>query len=195
MEYLDPFVLLHHGHIKIDENTDLKHAGVGPHPHRGFSPVTFVFKSGTRHCDSRGNDHEIYAGGTQWIHAGMGIIHSERPLEHEMEIIQMWINSPAQHKMDIPFYYPLSKENTPQFISEDKLFEANVIIGNLLGIKGPIPTMTAINSATQHIAKNGKQFIALPKKHHAFLYLLDGKLLIGDNTEVSGFNMAVLETD
>lgn len=97
--------------------------------------------------------------------------------------------------MDIPFYYPLSKENTPQFISEDKLFEANVIIGNLLGIKGPIPTMTAINSATQHIAKNGKQFIALPKKHHAFLYLLDGKLLIGDNTEVSGFNMAVLETD
>jgi redox-sensitive bicupin YhaK (pirin superfamily) len=61
LEYLDPFVLLHHGHIKIDENTDLKHVGVGPHPHRGFSPVTFVFKSGTRHCDSRGNDHEIYA--------------------------------------------------------------------------------------------------------------------------------------
>jgi redox-sensitive bicupin YhaK (pirin superfamily) len=27
-------------------------SGVCPHPHRGFSPVTFVFKGGARHQDS-----------------------------------------------------------------------------------------------------------------------------------------------
>jgi hypothetical protein len=50
------------------------HAGVGPHPHRGFSPVTFIFKGGVHHRDSRGNDSVIYAGGAQWMNAGMGII-------------------------------------------------------------------------------------------------------------------------
>jgi redox-sensitive bicupin YhaK (pirin superfamily) len=43
IEYLDPFVLLHHGHVMFEQSIDLKHAGVGPHPHRGFSPVTYVF--------------------------------------------------------------------------------------------------------------------------------------------------------
>src|ERR1700749_581749 len=87
LDYLYPFVLLHHANTKLDEAVSLNHAGVGPHPHRGFSPVTFVFKGGSHPKDSRGNDKKIFAGGTQWMHAGMGIIHSERPLEHEMEII------------------------------------------------------------------------------------------------------------
>jgi hypothetical protein len=195
LDYLDPFVLLHHGHSIMDKDMDLKHAGVGPHPHRGFSPVTFVFKGGTHHRDSRGNDHKVFEGGTQWMHAGMGIIHSERPLEPEMEIIQMWINTPAKQKMDQPMYFPLSKEETPQFVSEDKLIQVNVVTGNLLGIKGPIPTMTPINSAMLHISKNGTLEIPLPKNHHAFLYLLDGKLNLGEDTEVIGKKMIVFAND
>jgi redox-sensitive bicupin YhaK (pirin superfamily) len=70
-------------------------AGVGPHPHRGFFPSLF-FQGGVHHHDSRGNDSIIYEGGTQWMHAGLGIIHSERPPQniHEIggrqEIIQLW---------------------------------------------------------------------------------------------------------
>ncbi len=194
IDYLDPFILLHHGHIIFEEHTDLAHAGVGPHPHRGFSPVTFVFKGGSNHRDSRGNKREILAGGTQWMHAGMGIIHSERPVENEMEIIQLWINSPARNKMEQPFYYPLSKEETPQFKSPDKLVEASIISGKLLDIDGPIPTMTPINSAMLHIKAGGKLDIPLPPDHNAFIYLLDGKLRMNEQ-EVSGKNMAVFGND
>lgn len=195
LDYLDPFVLLHHGHVIFDEHTDLKHAGVGPHPHRGFSPVTFVFKGGSHHRDSRGNNNKVYAGGTQWMHAGMGVVHSERPLENELELIQMWINSPTKNKMEQPFYYPLSKEDTPQFVSDDKLVEVNIITGNLLGIKGPIPTMTPINSAMISISKGGKLFIPLPETHNAFLYLLDGKVRAIEGTEVEGLNLIVYKND
>ena len=195
IEYLDPFVLLHHGHVVLPEDTELKTAGVGPHPHRGFSPVTFVFKGGSRHLDSRSNDQAVYAGGTQWMHAGMGIVHSERPLEHEMEIIQMWVNSPAKNKMDIPFYFPLSKENTPQYVSEDKLVTVQIITGDLLGIKGPIPTLTAINAATLTIAAGGKVSIPLPSSHHTLLYLLDGRIKVNEQKEVEGFNMVVFAKD
>lgn len=79
MEQIDPFLLLHHADMQVPTNIDTRHAGVGPHPHRGFSPVSFIFKGGVHHRDSRGNDNIVYAGGTQWMNAGMGIIHSERP--------------------------------------------------------------------------------------------------------------------
>src|ERR1043165_2812837 len=68
LEYLDPFVLLHHADLRFDEHLDLNKAGVGPHPHKGFAPVTFLFKGGSHHRDSRGNSAKVMEGGTQWMH-------------------------------------------------------------------------------------------------------------------------------
>ncbi|HRG11217.1 MAG TPA: pirin family protein, partial [Cyclobacteriaceae bacterium] len=82
--------------------------------------------------DSRGNDSTIYAGGAQWMNAGMGIIHSERPPHdiHEIggrqEIIQLWINTPAKHKMDQPMYFPVKAEEAPVATSADGLVTVNV---------------------------------------------------------------------
>jgi redox-sensitive bicupin YhaK (pirin superfamily) len=70
-----------------------------------------------------------------------------------------------------------------------------VVTGNLLGVKGPIPTMTPINSAMLHISKNGTVEIPLPKNHHAFLYLLDGKLNVGEDAEVIGKKLIVFAND
>ncbi|RRB01177.1 pirin family protein [Larkinella rosea] len=195
LSYLDPFVLLHHGHSFLKENENPDHSGVGPHPHRGFSPVTFVFKGGVRHRDSRGNDRSVFEGGTQWMNAGMGIMHSERPLSDELEIIQMWVNTPQSHKKDQPTYYPLLKEETPVFESEDGTVTVNVVSGELLGLKGPIPTFTPINSATLQLKTGGKIYLPLPASHNAFLYLLDGKLRVGDQTEVNARYMVVPEND
>jgi redox-sensitive bicupin YhaK (pirin superfamily) len=192
LPYFDPFILLHHAHMTFEEDMDLKHAGVGPHPHRGFSPVTFVFKGGSHHRDSRGNNHLVMAGGTQWMHAGMGIIHSERPVEPEMEIIQMWINTPAGRKMEQPFYRPLSAEDTPVFRSDDQLTDISIVSGQLLGIDGPVPTMTPVNSAMLNIRAGGRVDIPLPPSHQAFIYLLDGRLRLGA-TEVNGKHMAIFE--
>src|SRR4051812_16395727 len=122
-DQIDPFLLLHHADIKVPKHVPTNKAGVGPHPHRGFSPVTFIFKGGVHHHDSRGNNNIVYKGGTQWMNAGMGVIHSERPpadiheLGSEQEIIQLWVNTPAAHKMDQPQYQPITAEETPSIIS------------------------------------------------------------------------------
>jgi len=194
LNYFDPFVLLHHADIVIDEQINLHHAGVGPHPHRGFSPVTFVFKGGSHHRDSRGNNKEVRAGGTQWMHAGMGMMHSERPVEHEMEIIQMWINSPAKNKMEQPFYYPLAKEETPTYMTDDKKTEVSIVTGDLFGVRGPIPTLTPINSAMIKMQAGGMIYIPFPATHHAFFYLLDGKVKAGEQ-EIAGKNMIAFKND
>lgn len=194
LEYLDPFVLLHHGHMFLDPNENPKHAGVGPHPHKGFAPVTFLFKGSVNHRDSRGNNKTVNAGGTQWMHAGMGIVHSERPQAEEQELIQMWINSPAKNKNDQPYYHPLTKEETPFYMSEDGKITVNVITGQFADTKGPIPTLTPINSATIHAEAGGKINIQIPATHNLFLYLLNGAMMV-NGKEVPGKNFIEFKND
>jgi len=201
IEQVDPFLLLHHADVKVPQHVPVDRAGVGPHPHRGFSPVTFIFKGGVHHRDSRGNDSVIYAGGTQWMHAGMGIIHSERPphdifeIGGRQEIIQLWVNSPAKNKMDQPHYYPLTKDETPTLQSEDKLTTVHVIAGELNGVKGAIPTLSPVNTFTVEMKKGGKYFFNIPTSHNAFIYLLDGKVNVNNEPAAEEKNAVVFNND
>jgi redox-sensitive bicupin YhaK (pirin superfamily) len=201
VDQIDPFLLLHHANLKAPKNTDPDHAGVGPHPHRGFSPVTFIFQGGVHHRDSRGNDSVIYAGGAQWMNAGMGIIHSERPPHdiHEIggrqEIIQLWINTPAANKMDQPAYFPIAGNEAPTFVSDDAKVNMKVFSGELMGIKGPISSQTEVNAATLELKKDGNISIPLPSGHNAFIYLLDGKLKVDGFGLVDGLNTVLFNND
>jgi quercetin 2,3-dioxygenase len=201
VDQIDPFLLLHHADIKAPTTIDPDDAGVGPHPHRGFSPVTFIFKGGVHHRDSRGNDSTIYAGGAQWMNAGMGIIHSERPPHdiHEIggrqEIIQLWINTPAKHKMDQPAYFPVKAEDAPLVKSEDGLVTLKMFSGELLGTKGPAPSQVEVNAATLELKKSGTIHIPLPQNHNAMLYLLDGKLNVADFGMVEALHLVHFKND
>lgn len=201
LEHIDPFLLLHHAEVKVPLHIPVDKAGVGPHPHRGFSPVTFIFKGGVHHRDSRGNNNVVYAGGTQWMHAGMGIIHSERPPSDIFErggiqeIIQLWINTPAKHKMDQPSYIPLNAEDTPVTRSNEGLVRINVISGELDNIKGPISSLSPVNTFTAEFKQGGKYSFNIPPSHNLFIYVLDGKLKINGDSEVVGKYAAVFEND
>lgn len=190
LDQVDPFILLHHANNIIPDHIPLNQAGVGPHPHRGFSPVTFIFKGGVHHRDSRGNDSTIYAGGTQWMNAGMGIIHSERPAAniHEtggrLELIQLWVNTPASRKMDQPTYFPLTADETPVMKTSTGSGEIHIIAGQLHTIEGPVPTITEINAYTIDFKKGASFFFPVPPSHQAFVYLLDGKI------NLPGYGMA-----
>jgi quercetin 2,3-dioxygenase len=191
LPYLDPFVLLHHAPPRDFSGG----TGVSWHPHRGFAPVTFIFKGGIRHRDTQGNDATVMAGGTQWMHAGSGLLHDETPLPGETELIQLWINSPARHKMDRPSYHPLTPEATPASVSPDRLVTLHVIAGELDGVKGPIRTLSPVNAATVNARRGGVLEVAVPAVHNAFIYLLDGALRFADGTSASGLHQAVFASD
>ncbi len=197
----DPFLLLHHGDIKVPTHLDPDHAGVGPHPHRGFSPVTFIFKGGVHHRDSRGNDSVIYEGGAQWMNAGMGVIHSERPPHdiHErggrQEIIQLWINTPAAHKMDQPEYFPVSADEVPTKTFDEGRVLLRVYAGNLQGLKGPIPSHTEVTAATLTLKKDATFSTELPTNHHALIYLLDGQVNVDGYGLADGLHAVLFKND
>lgn len=199
VQQIDPFLLLHHADLKVPQHQEPRHGGVGPHPHRGFSPVTFIFKGGVHHRDSRGHDGVVYAGGAQWMNAGMGIIHSERPPDdiHEIggrqEIIQLWVNTPAEFKMEPPSYQPVHPENIPVFRTDDQRVSMAIVAGELFGLWGPAKTTGEVNAATLILKTGGRISVSLPSEHNALIYLLDGKLNTGGYGLVEAFHAAVFD--
>lgn len=198
---IDPFLLLHHADLSVSAGIDTQQAGVGPHPHRGFSPVSFILKGGVHHRDNRGNNSVIYAGGTQWMNAGMGVIHSERPPKdiHELggrqELLQLWVNTPAKHKMDPPSYQPLTAEETPVLKSADEQTTIRIVAGELDGVKGPIHTLSAVNTFTAEMKKGAKYYFSIPATHNAFIYLIEGKLQVTGDGDVEAKYVAVFNRD
>ncbi len=189
LDQVDPFLLIHHWKQEMPGGQLQKEVGVGPHPHRGFSPVTFVFEGAVEHRDSRGNRALVSKGGTQWMHAGMGITHSERPSKvlaengGKLEFIQFWVNTPAQYKNEEPYYLPLSAEDTPTLAQG--AYSIDVVAGEFRGIKGPAKTYSP-QLLLRGKAEAGAQFeIPIPKSYNAMLYILDGGIQVSGSAAMT----------
>lgn len=197
IENVDPFILLHHYNFAISEFNNP--FDLGPHPHRGFEPITLLFKGEQLHRDSLGNEMVVKAGGVQWTTAGRGIIHAEAPTKEfvkkggDLEGIQLWLNLPAKDKMMPANYQHLEDEQIPKVFSEDEKIQLNIIAGQLNDTIGKIKTQTAVNVFTGKASANGELEIELSKKHQSLLYLLDGELLINDTTTLKkGDNQMII---
>ena len=198
LERIGPFLLIHHWQDVLPGNQATDEVGVGPHPHRGFSPVTCIYSGSLRHRDSLGTDHVVTAGGTQWMDSGAGIVHSERPSDELaangglLEMIQFWINTPKAHKMDAPAYQPLSKSDTPAW--EEDGWNMALVQGEWDGHTSPIRAHHPMRIANLRSEKSGAQLtLPLPEEWVGVLYVLDGNALI-DGTTVTGRQMAILES-
>jgi quercetin 2,3-dioxygenase len=194
-EQIDPFLLLHHAKITLPKHGIPHKMGVGPHPHRGFSPVTFVLKGGVQHRDSFGNKKDIYAGGVQWMNAGKGIVHSERPPKNiyeiagEQEIIQLWINTPKANKMDIPFYKGLSKEDIPVVKFADGNSYAQLIAGNYHEQRGVISPNSPMLIMKFEVYPDAEIKINIPSGFNSCFYQIDGELNINGFGKTEGLNL------
>lgn len=185
IENVDPFLLLHHyGPYAISEFNNP--FDLGAHPHRGFEPITLLFKGEQLHRDSLGNEMIVKAGDVQWTTAGRGIIHAEGPTKEfvkkggDLEGIQLWLNLPASKKMIPANYQHLKSEDIPVIENEDKTIQLKVVAGEQNNQKGFIKTQTEVNVFTLKTKEKGVINIHLPTTHQALIYLLDGEVLVNN---------------
>ncbi|CAA0151780.1 pirin family protein [Tenacibaculum maritimum] len=183
IENIDPFLLLHHyGPYVISEFSNP--FDVGAHPHRGFEPITMLFKGEQLHRDSLGNEILVKEGDVQWITAGRGIIHSEGPSKAfikkggELEGIQLWLNLPATKKMIPAGYQHIKNEEIPFVENEEKTFKLKVVAGKQQGIEGRIKTQTEVNVFILKTNAPEEVDIDIPVHHASLVYLLEGEALI-----------------
>ncbi|HID82738.1 MAG TPA: pirin family protein [Chromatiales bacterium] len=193
---LDPFLLL--DAFRSDKPEDYI-AGFPPHPHRGFETVTYLLAGRMRHKDNAGHEGVIEAGGIQWMTAGKGIVHSEMPEQENglLEGFQLWVNLPAEHKMDQPQYQEYSTAKIPLETREEGV-EVRVITGvTSRNTQGPVfqPLTEPIYLDVRMPA--GQLFTEqLPATHNAFVYVIQGPVSLnnedGQTIQLMRDDLAVL---
>lgn len=192
----DPFILLHHAGPQPVE-PGVFHGRVDPHPHRGFEPVSFVYRGSLLHRDSLGNEGSISSGEVQWITSGRGIIHSEGPSEQllreggDLEIIQLWINLPAAKKMMEPAYQEIHRQDIPTVNILNGGGELRLVAGELDGVSGPAVTQSPIVAAMGRIAAGASGELVTPAMPTMLLYVLGGTLHINGEHTVGRHRLVV----
>lgn len=192
----DPFILLHHAGPQPVVPGEF-HGRVDPHPHRGFEPVSFVYRGSVLHRDSLGNEGSIADGEVQWITSGRGIIHSEGPSEKllreggELEIIQLWINLPASRKMMEPAYQELHRDAIPEISILDGKGTLNLVAGTLGEITGPAVTQSPIMAAMGSLSAGASGTIDVPTMKTALLYVLGGTIRVNHDHVVERHELVV----
>ena len=185
IEMVDPFILLHHyGPYEINEFNNP--FDLGPHPHRGFEPITFLVQGEQLHRDSLGHESIVRSGDVQWTTAGRGIIHAEGPTKEfvekggTLEGIQLWLNLPSEKKMMPADYQHVANDDFLTVTSQDGKIVAQVIAGELKGTFGRIKTQSPVNAYMISAEEGGATTIELHKGHQSLLYLLKGSVTIND---------------
>mgnify|MGYP002630468129 FL=1 len=167
------------------DNPDDYIAGFPAHPHRGFETVTYMLDGHLLHEDHLGNRGDLKSGGAQWMTAGRGIIHSEMPQQTEgrMRGFQLWVNLPANEKMNPAWYRDIEPHEIPQVTLADG-GAAKVIAGtlNVAGVEtsGVITGHTTDPLYIDVDLPNGATFTHfIAADYSAFLYLYQGELQVG----------------
>lgn len=182
---LDPF-------IHLDQMGEVEYAPGEPkgtpwHPHRGFETVTYMIDGIFEHEDSHGGGGTITNGDTQWMTAGSGLLHIEKPPEHLVlsgglfHGFQLWVNLPAADKFTDPRYQDLRAGEVELLSSSDGGALIRLIAGDLAGYKGPGSTRTPITMAHVTIHPGARFHTEWPKGFNALAYVLAGKGAAGPN--------------
>ncbi|MDN4017871.1 pirin family protein [Zwartia panacis] len=196
---ISPFLMMDHAGPRIFPPTQQK-LGVGQHPHRGFETVTIVYHGGVSHRDSSGGGGTIGPGDVQWMTAASGLIHEEFHSEDfarqggPFEMIQLWVNLPAKDKMTKPGYQGITTEQIPNLTLADDAGIARIIAGSYADAKGPAHTFTPMNVWDMRLKAERTLTLTLPAGHTTALYVLHGKIKVGDQVVGSG-ELAVMERE
>ena len=175
---LDPF-------IHMDQMGEVEYGpgepkGTAWHPHRGFETVTYMIDGTFQHQDSTGGGGLITNGATQWMTAGQGILHIERPPEELVATgglfhgIQLLVNLPAVDKMVPARYQDIGSERVTLLGSPDGGALVRVIAGSIAGEQGPGVTHTPITMVHATIEPGAELRLPWRPDFNALAYVLSG---------------------
>jgi len=187
---LDPF-------IHMDQMGEVEYGpgepkGTAWHPHRGFETVTSMIDGTFQHQDSTGGGGLIANGATQWMTAGRGILHIERPPE-ELVVsgglfhgIQLWVNLPSADKFVPARYQDIGASSVTLLTSPDGGALVRVIAGAVGDFEGPGVTHTPITMVHATIQPGAELRLPWRRDFNALAYVLSGRGTVGSQRQPIG---------
>ncbi len=174
----DPFLLL--DQMGAVEYGPGEAKGTPWHPHRGFETVTYMMDGAFEHQDTTGGGGLITDGATQWMTAGAGLQHIERPPDELVAKgglfhgVQLWVNLPASKKWTPPRYQDIEARDVTLVSNDDGSSLVRIIAGELAGHSGPGATQTPITYLHATVAPGSRLQLAWPRDFNALVYALAG---------------------
>ncbi|MGD1013243.1 MAG: pirin family protein [Acidimicrobiales bacterium] len=193
---LDPF-------IHMDQMGEVDYGPGEPkgtpwHPHRGFETVTYMMEGTFLHQDSIGGGGMIENGATQWMTAGAGILHIERPPDALIDSgglfhgVQLWVNLPSKLKMTTPRYQDIGANAVTLLTNGNGDAIIRVIAGSLGDVHGPGSTHTPITVLHVTLLPGGRLELPWNPHYNALTYVLAGSGTVGvDRQQIGEGQMGV----
>lgn len=174
---LDPFLNL--DHFVMSEPT------FPPHPHAGFSAVTYMFEDSAGafvNRDSLGDRSLIEPGALHWTQAGRGMMHEEAPERPGVAChgLQMFVNLKDEHKRAAPAAYHASHSEVPD-VRPTPGARVRVLAGAYDGVASPLGNLlTPITFLEVHLAPGAAVEVDAPRAHNAFVMIVRGGGTVAD---------------
>lgn len=196
---VSPFILAGYTKPKHFAATD-RPRGVEMHPHRGFETISIVYQGEVEHHDTMGNRGVIGPGEVQWMTAARGVQHAEyhgdaiNSAGGVLEMVQMWVNLPASHKMTDPRYQSILVDTIPT-VPLGRTSKVKVIAGEYDGVKGPTETVTPLQVWDVFLKAGETQVIDRPEGETLVVAQLTGMLDVNGERVLDDTETAIFTTE
>jgi redox-sensitive bicupin YhaK (pirin superfamily) len=123
--------------------------------------------------------------------AASGVVHEEMHGKEfteeggDFEMVQLWVNLPAAHKMSAPRYQGIQNTDIPRVDLGPGAY-GRVIAGRLNGVVGPAKTFTPVNVFDVRTEQGGRGELNLPAGHNSAIVLLRGDLNVNGSSALRG---------
>lgn len=182
---------IHFGALRVlNDDIVAPGMGFGKHPHDNMEIITIVLEGTLEHKDSMGHAQQIVPNEVQVMSAGSGVTHSEYnpDANNRTNLLQTWI-------------FPDKKNVQPRY--DQKMFPAEERVNMLQPLVSPITNEDAglkihqsawIYRTTLEAGKSVMHTLH-SKQHGAYIFVIDGKVNVGDQTLGKRDALGISETD
>lgn len=180
-EPIDPFLGVDHAWMSAST--------FPPHPHAGFSAVSYVFLdsgTGINNRDSLGTHNFIQPGGLHWTVAGRGIVHEEIPAEigKTVHMLQIFVNLAVDRQDAKPFTLSIEPQDVP--IVQFPGVKIRVPIGSFGEVRSPLLPPTDVCLLDISLDEGANLSIPVSNGHSVFVMPIFGTLEInGESFDVN----------
>ena len=163
-EPIDPFLGVDHAWMSA--------ATFPPHPHAGFSAVSYLFldsETGVDNRDSLGNRNLIQPGGLHWTAAGRGVVHEEVPAEagKAVHMLQIFVNLAVERQGADAF--ALSLEPQDVAVVHRPGVKVRVPLGAFGDVRSPLLPPTEVCLLDISLDEGAELSVPVPAGHAAFV--------------------------
>jgi redox-sensitive bicupin YhaK (pirin superfamily) len=190
-----PFIFF--DHIGPERLEPGKGVDVAAHPHVHLATVTYLFEGELDHRDSLGTLQTIRPGDINWMHAGTGIVHSERsgPRSRESDSgihgIQLWVALPQDQEETAPAFTHYPGADFPSWNSAG--VTTRILVGSANGCGSPVQTSSP--TIYMDVGMEAGRTTCLPSDYtDRCIYIVSGGVRV-DGRRFGESEMIVFEPD